>query len=694
MGDSLVSKLLASTISIPSELSLAAANLNLDFTLIKLEAPSEFGAVQDSLSAFRRKEAEGGGLHRTARKLGALFHGIVSPAPALLSAYGTRVSQIADKQKLEPSERAKHGIFSYISGTDASSVWAAATSGENAILVHLLACMVAAMFDAPQAVALWTELIDRRKAELEKTNDSALDYGKAIASAMAAKQQFTRDELATWDNGARAWLQSANFVMRRQRETALEYTDKAATIVNPISDVYLSVIRAWEDAVISMDSLVRGVPQKVRNGAVLLAMNSWHLYPDLCVLSRGPDVLFQHDELIMDSGILSIDLERASDTSEPRSVSWSLPLSYMRYYGDPVIVQSQISVDSARITMDQFSYVLLGCAISTWAGSNDFNDEVVGPLSLLMDAMPQTEIFVTEEPAEADIQQVKKVLGKDSWVGQLFAAVEHWKSAPKSERAILEKLVNHGRRHGQFLCDLSNHPGSFFGLSHFPSLFSLLIGTEARIACLRHFAQDRGLSNESFVISYVEEPYRNPAFATIAPVGKSFGAGNEASPSGRYPRRQSPVPQDTSKYARWLLIYTNTAGPCACKGNCMREDVDEQDGKKRRWKSFIKRNSAAAKIHSCPCIPAALPGNLPLMEKGCSLACHPWSPTAECTSHLRADSRGMRKRISDLQERGEYCLAAKCVTDLTQTGEECIIFENGVDFETSLIELSCNSSGM
>lgn len=700
MGDSLISKLIASTISIPNELSLAAANFNLDFTLVKLEAPIEFGAVQDSLSPFRRKEAEGGGLHRTARKLGALFQGIVSPSPALLSAYGTRVSQIADKQKIEPSERAKHGIFSYISGSDASSVWAAATSGENAILVHLLACMVAAIFDAPQAVALWMELIDRRKTELENTKEPGIDYGKAIAFAMAVKQQFTRDELATWDNGARAWLQSANVVMRRQRETALEYTDTAATIVNPINDVYLSVVRAWEDAVISMDSLVRGVPQKVRNGAVLLAMNSWHLYPDLCVLSRGPDVLFQHDDLIVDSGILSIDLEPAIDTSESRSVSWSLPLSYIRYYGDPVVIKSQISVDSSRITMEQFSYVLLGCAVSAWGGSNDFNtsSEVIDTLSLLMDAMLQTKILVTEEPVEADIRQVKKVLNKDSWVGQLFGAVEHWKRAKKNERAVLEKLINHGRRHGQFLCGLPEHPAPFFGLGHLPSLFSLLNGTEARIACLRQFAKDQGLTNESFVISHVEGSYRNPVFASVAPLGQNFGADQEANLPGRYLRRQSSVPQDTSKYARWLVIYTSVARRCACEGNCTRQEVDQRNDKKARWKGLIKRDSnrrSSTAVHSCRCTPPAFSANLPLLERGCSLACHPWSPTAPCTSHLRADSSQMRSRISQIQQQGEYCLAAHCITDdLTHVEKERVDFGNGVDFEASLIELSHLSIGM
>ncbi|KAL1866713.1 hypothetical protein Daus18300_006657 [Diaporthe australafricana] len=439
MSSSLISKVVASAVSIPNELSLAVANLNLDFTLIKLEAPNEFKALQKSLSPFRREEAEAGGLHRTARKLGALFHGVVAVAPDLLAAYGSRVSEIAEKEKLEPTERAKHGIFSKISGVDSSNIWAAATSGENAIAVHLLACMVAAMFEAPQAVALWMELVDRRKVEVEKTLNQELDPGKATASHMATKQQFTREELAIWDNGARAWLQSANFVKRQQRESALEYTDRAATIVNPISDVYLSVIQAWEDAVTSMDFLVRGIPQKVRNGAVLLAMNSWHLYPDLCVLSRGPDVLRQHDDLIGESGILSIDLEPADDTS--RSVSWSLPLSYMRYYGDPVVIERKISVDSARLTLEQFRYVFLGCTISAWTTFAESTNEIMNIMSLLMDAMCEPD---TSPTGQTEKRRMKKILGEGSWIGQLFIVLQHWKSLPESDRAMPEKLITHG----------------------------------------------------------------------------------------------------------------------------------------------------------------------------------------------------------------------------------------------------------
>lgn len=691
MGDSIISKLVASTISIPNELSLAAANLNLDFTLIKLEAPREFGAVQNSLSPFRRQEAETGSLHRTARKLGALFHGVVSQPKALLAAYGSRVSQIAEKQKLDPSERAKHGIFSYISGADASSVWAAATSGENAIVVHLLACMVAAMFDAPQAVALWMELIERRKAEVgqikDKSNDSDPDQ-RLIASVMAAMQEFTRNELATWDNGARAWLQSANSVMKREREKALLYTEGAAAVVNPISDVYLSVIRAWEDAVVSMDSLVRGVPQKVQNGAVLLAMNSWHLYPDLCVLSKGPDVLSQHDDLIVGSGILSIDLESASDTS--RSVSWSLPLSYMRYYGDPVVIESKISVDSARLTMEQFSYVLLGCTVSAWTGFADSTSEIADIMSLLMDAIRQPELLLADAPVEADIRRMKKLIGENSWIGHLYETLQHWNNAKESERASLELLINLGRRHGQFLCDLPHHPAPFFGLSHFPSLFSLLNGPEARIACLRHFAKTQGLSNEAFVISYVEEPSQNRAFATISPIGDNFGDKEENTPC-RYARRPSSAPQDASKYARWLLINTSTAASCTCKGTCsMRQE------QKSRWRGLLKGNSARniAPEQNCPCIPAMdRERGAPAVAR-CSLACHTWSPAANCTSHLRATSGELGARISHIQQRGEYCLAAHCITDLAQKDNGRIDFGNGIDFERSLVELSLNSPGM
>lgn len=55
----------------------------------------------------------------------------------------------------------------------------------------------------------------------------------------------------------------------------------------------------------------------------------------------------------------------------------------------------------------------------------------------------------------------------------------------------------------------------------------------------------------------------------------------------------------------------------------------------------------------------------------------------------------MRSIISQIEQQGEYCLAANCITDdLTRVGKVQVDFGNGVDFETSLAELSRLSIGM
>ncbi|RSL88547.1 hypothetical protein CEP51_001708 [Fusarium floridanum] len=351
MANSLINKLVASAASVQNEVSLAAANLNLDFTLIRLEAPKEFRGIDNSLSDVRRENAERGTLHRTARKLGALFDGVPPPAEHLLSAYGKRVSEICERTQIDPKERSRHGIFSRFVGPDSTSLWAAATSGANAIAIHLLASMIAGVFDRTQSVSLWLQLIERRKAEIESTIDKERDAAKAMKTALATQQEFTRDELAAWDNSARSWIDTAHTAMAEQRRAVLLYSDEAGAPVNSSTDPYDSAITAWKDAMSSMDSLIQGTPQRVRNGAILLAINSWHLYPDLCILSRGPDVIHQRDPLVLGSGILTVDVERSSETSG--SVVWSLPLAYLRYYGEPVLVNRTLSMNS-RISMDQF----------------------------------------------------------------------------------------------------------------------------------------------------------------------------------------------------------------------------------------------------------------------------------------------------------------------------------------------------
>lgn len=65
--------------------------------------------------------------------------------PRLVNAHGTRVSEIAKSPFANPRATSSDGIFADYTGADGTSIWAAATSGNSAIAVHLLACMLYAL---------------------------------------------------------------------------------------------------------------------------------------------------------------------------------------------------------------------------------------------------------------------------------------------------------------------------------------------------------------------------------------------------------------------------------------------------------------------------------------------------------------------------------------------------------------------
>lgn len=90
-----IGRITPSLVSGTVENTLALANFNFDFTLVKVEVPPEYQGLRNALSKRRVENAEQGPLHRTARKLGALFEQIIPPIKTLIKAYGIRVSEIS-----------------------------------------------------------------------------------------------------------------------------------------------------------------------------------------------------------------------------------------------------------------------------------------------------------------------------------------------------------------------------------------------------------------------------------------------------------------------------------------------------------------------------------------------------------------------------------------------------------------------
>jgi hypothetical protein len=180
--------------------SLSLISPSFDFALVKFTAAPEFQPFGKALSPKRIKEAEDGRLHVVARKLAALFGEGLPEIPNLSKAYGTRTSEIAKMPSINPQGSPEDGAFRDLVGMDGTTVWAAATSGRGGVAIHLLACMLVRMWKAPEAIAIWTQLIETRKQTLKvRLNSDEI----RIEDATAAGIEIETDHLAAWDGSAR-----------------------------------------------------------------------------------------------------------------------------------------------------------------------------------------------------------------------------------------------------------------------------------------------------------------------------------------------------------------------------------------------------------------------------------------------------------------------------------------------------------
>ena len=253
--------------SATQESTLALANVNFDFALLKIEAPREYKDLGEALSIKRRSAAEHGTTHKTARILGSLFEQTLPSTPSLFKAYGSRASEIASSPLVNPKGGKVHGPFAEHTGVDGTTIWAAATSGRGAVATHLLACMLARIWDASEAVSIWEQIVDQRKKELSVWDESDAIPLQSLARAHLT---LTREQLADWDASARAWLRAADEAKKLSQKQLMLIIQNLTIPVNKDMDVYASVMQAWKTAMITMDKLVEGSSQSVQNGAVLL----------------------------------------------------------------------------------------------------------------------------------------------------------------------------------------------------------------------------------------------------------------------------------------------------------------------------------------------------------------------------------------------------------------------------------------
>ena len=520
-------KITNAAISLANENTIALVNINLDFSLFRCKPVEEFLPVGSALTVRRRQEAETGPTHRTACKLGFLFHEVIPDTPRLIKAYGRRVSEILSRPGINPQGTESDGPFQPFVGADCTSIWAAATSGHSSIGVLLLACMLADAWDAKKATSVWVEIIEERKARIHA--DAGANKLVNPHTSAAAQQEYTRAELASWDASVRAWLRRAEASMKVQR-TQFALIEQNLTIPYPRgASTYETVRLTWTRAMEVLEKLFDNVPQQACDRAVIRGISAWHLYPDLLVFQADATKVSFRDPLFRTSAILSLGLEYNGQPSD-NFVRWSLALSHLRYYGDPVPVRSNEQL--SRVHISQLWLVALGAIFCKWDVPYARFDDALRWFEELGRKLHQT----TRSPAEL------------SWLLRLCSAATGLEG---EKRKTASMLVKYGWRRG------SNSLGknvatdmnlAFFGLCNKNVTEALSCGTDidSGIQFLRGIASALLLHPEDAIISYTGEiaGREYSEWASIHPIGEHLAErGGDCPTAGQTPSR---------RYARWL----------------------------------------------------------------------------------------------------------------------------------------------
>ncbi len=405
---------IASGVTNIAEIAPSLVNINFNFALHQVKAPVEFEGVGQCLSHLRRAEAEEGRSHVTARILGALFISLAPKTPKLFSLYGLRASEISRSPKVNPSQDKEYGFFSTRVGADATTVWAGATSGPGAIAVHLLACMLARIWDPSEATSIWMEIIKYRSENI--LNGLEKGYMANFSDVAAAKNSLSRQQIAEWDASARAWLHAADRVKAYEQKQLVLILDNIRHHVNSAQGTFESVIKAWQDSLAVFEALVNGVSQKAKSGEILLALSAWHLYPNLMIVEPCPKTIEQKDPLLHSCGILTIGLHRVEE--EQGGISWSLPLAQLRHYGTPVTRERTVN-STQRLTLEEFAQAFLGAFLHGWGDRGTHTFDMIRWLQ----KVHRTLVALAKDENNAPSNNlVSYEMG--SWLGILFDASE------------------------------------------------------------------------------------------------------------------------------------------------------------------------------------------------------------------------------------------------------------------------------
>ena len=233
------------------------------------------------------------------------------------------------------------------------------------------------------------------------------------------------------------------------------------------------------------------------------------------------------DPLFRTSAILTLGLEFKGQPSD-NFTRWSLALSHLRYYGDPVPVRSTEQL--SRLHISQLWLVALGAIFCKWDVPYTRFDDVLRWFEELGRRLNQTRRFSAELP----------------WLSRLCSAATGLEGEKRNTATMLAK---YGWRRGSSFLGSNVAPDAnlaFFGLCNRNVMEALSRGTdiESGIQYLRGIASALRLNPEDAIIMYDGKiaGLEYSEWASIRPIGEHL-----AERGGVGPKQIT-----SSRYARWL----------------------------------------------------------------------------------------------------------------------------------------------
>lgn len=394
--------------------------------------------------------------------------------------------------------------------------------------------MLARQIDDPKiSVALWVQIISIRQAEIRM--NAEMDASFFDASILASQQHIAREDIAAFDASVRSWLSVADQVMARNQKQ-LDIILQNLTMpymLDTNEQQYIKIISAWKNALDGFESLLAGQPQEISESSLLVALSAWHLYPCLLILSTEVKRVDFNDKLFLKQAVITVGLLERPMEGCSKGFRWSVALSHLKYYGDPVHVE----VDkNTRVTVQELELIVLGALLSHWMVPIDMTEKAISWIANLGAALVDRDAF-HDAPA---------------WFTPLERAANNYLSARNTELDEAETMIRCGRRRAdRILPRFGTTLPAFFGLTnpHLQRWMALPPGRQATIEYARSLGESVNLSPRKSFLAFTHSckvgsnQLRANIIATIIPHQRLTAK-----------RNHDDNPKTAKVHARWITF--------------------------------------------------------------------------------------------------------------------------------------------